>query len=254
MDHGLWASWYDLPASEHDAYLDWLHGTYIPRVLSMPGILWAAHYQFDRDKPVNEPAVARMLSHTADDTVPTGSDYLLMFGAGSAYDFARGKDAYMHHAGGRFEADLTEHDRQMLALRIGERSSIMAEVARRDGPDANKREGPYVLSPCIQLGTFNVAAPAIEEELLAWFAGWRFDALGNLPGSMRIRHFLSLTGWAKHGILYEFPSREARDAHFPHLRKIYPEEGAWTNRLLPKLMHAPDSPIVGLRLWPPIKS
>src|SRR5450756_2854312 len=43
-DRGLWVTWYDLPAEGRDAYLSWLHGTYLPALLKRPGILWAAHY------------------------------------------------------------------------------------------------------------------------------------------------------------------------------------------------------------------
>ena len=140
----------------------------------------------------------------------------------------------------------------MLSMRTGERVCIMTEVARRDGPEANQREGKLALSPCIQIGAFNAGNTECEDELLAWFAGWRFDALGKLPGCVGIRHMVSVSGWAKHGVLYEFLSRKARDAHFPHLRKIYPAEGAWSDRLVPKLLHAPGSPVVGSRIWPPV--
>ena len=64
----------------------------------------------------------------------------------------------------------------MPALRKNERVCIMAEVARRDGPAAGTREG-VSLSPCVQLGTFNTAGSAEhEDELLTWYADWRFDA------------------------------------------------------------------------------
>src|ERR1700688_2459924 len=43
-DRGLWVTWYDLPDKDRDAYLSWLHGTYLPEVLRRPGYLWAAHY------------------------------------------------------------------------------------------------------------------------------------------------------------------------------------------------------------------
>lgn len=252
MDNGLWISWYNLPAAGRDAYISWLHDIYIPRMLKKPGILWAAHYAVDRSAPINEPSVARLLHHTEDAAVPAGNDYVLMFGAESAYAFAKGAAAYLHQAPSKLHADLSEEDRKMLAMRIGERVCITAEVARRNGPEAKPPAGEMLPSPCIQLGTFNLGNTEGEDELLAWFEGWRFNALGNLPGSVRIRHMLSVSGWAKHGVLYEFASRKARDAHFPNLRKMYPAEGAWSDKLVPKLLHAPDSPFLGSRIWPPI--
>ncbi len=47
MDRALWITWYDLPDAGRDAYLSWLQGSYIPKLLEKPGILWAAHYASD---------------------------------------------------------------------------------------------------------------------------------------------------------------------------------------------------------------
>ena len=45
-DRAYWISWYDLPEqeSERKKYLDWAHGTYIPKIMQQPGVLWGAHY------------------------------------------------------------------------------------------------------------------------------------------------------------------------------------------------------------------
>jgi hypothetical protein len=246
LDRGLWISWYDLPAEGRDAYLSWLHGTYIPRILKQPGVLWAAHYTSDKVPPASH------LRHTDDPAVPAGNDYVLLFGADTAHAFSRGADAYLRQAPARLHAGLTDADRKMLSQRIGERVCIMAEVARRDGPEVERSDGKPGLSPCVQIGTFNIGSMEDENEMLAWYADWRFDALGKLPGCVRIRQLVSVSGWAKHGVLYEFISRQERDAHFPHLRKMYPAEGAWSDRATPKLLHAPASPVVCSRIWPPV--
>jgi hypothetical protein len=246
LDRGLWISWYDLPAEGRDAYLSWLHGTYIPRILKQPGVLWAAHYTSDKVPPASH------LRHTDDPAVPAGNDYVLLFGADTAHAFSRGADAYLRQAPARLHAGLTDADRKMLSQRIGERVCIMAEVARRDGPEVERSDGKPGLSPCVQIGTFNIGSMEDENEMLAWYADWRFDALGKLPGCVRIRQLVSVSGWAKHGVLYEFISRPERDAHFPHLRKMYPAEGAWSDRATPKLLHAPASPVVCSRIWPPV--
>ena len=246
-DRGLWIVWYNLPAEGRDAHLAWLHGTYIPKILNHPGVLWAAHYKSDQEAPLS------ILRHTSDPAVPAGNDYFLLFGGETAHVFSSGTAPYLKRGPGRFEADLTAEDRRMLAMRSGERVCVMTEVARREGPEASKREDKLALAPCIQLGTFNIDGIDAENEMLAWYADWRFDALGNLPGCVAIRELVSVSGWAKHGVLYEFVSRQARDAHFPHLRKIYPAEGEWSDRAVVKLLHAPESPVVGTRIWPPVK-
>jgi len=43
MDESIRIVWYDLKDEDRDDYLNWLHGTYLPEVLSRPGILWTAH-------------------------------------------------------------------------------------------------------------------------------------------------------------------------------------------------------------------
>ena len=45
LDRALWISWYDLPDSGRDAYLSWLHGTYMPKLVKRPGFLYAAHFK-----------------------------------------------------------------------------------------------------------------------------------------------------------------------------------------------------------------
>ena len=69
-----------------------------------------------------------------------------------------------------------------------------------------------------------------------------------LAGCAGIRKLLSVSGWAKHGVLYEFSSLEARNTYFPDHEKANPEMEAWTDRLVRKLMHAPGSPNVAVRL------
>ena len=247
LDRGLWITWYDLPTAGRDKYLAWLHGTYIPKLLKKPGLLYAAHYVSAKIPP------ASRLRHTDDKSVPAGNDYILIFGGETAHAFSKGAEAYASHALSKLDADLSDADRKMRSMRIGERVCIMTEEARADGPEAKRREGKLALSPCIQLGSFNATPVEVEDELLAWYADWRIPALKVLPGCVGIRKLVSVSGWAKHAVLYEFTSLESRHEHLPTLRSLYPEMGAWTDGFVPKLLHAPQSPIVGSRIWPPVK-
>lgn len=247
IDRGLWVRYYNLPEVGREAYMTWLHGTYIPKILKVPGVLWGAHYQSEKVPP------ASRLLHTTDPAVLKGADFLLIFGGESAHTFSKGTAFYLNSAPGRFEAGLTDEDRTMLAMQREERVLITTEVARRVGPEAATREGRLAPPPCIQLGTFNGSSTATEDEMLAWYADWRFDALGRLPGCVAIRQLVSVSGWAKHGVLYEFTSRAGRDSHFPRMRELYPAEGKWSNHAVVNLMHSPESPIVATRLWPPVK-
>jgi hypothetical protein len=76
-DRGIWISWYNLPEAARERYLSWVHGTYIPKILKKPGVLWGAHYANIKLQP------GPHIRHTTDPSVPTGNDYVLMFGAES---------------------------------------------------------------------------------------------------------------------------------------------------------------------------
>jgi hypothetical protein len=239
-------SWYDLPAAGREAHLAWLHGTYMPKVLERPGMLWAAHYA--AEKLTHPPRI----KHTSE-PVPAGNEYILLFGGESSHAFTRDAKSYAEGAPSRFEASLTDEDRKMLAARAGERVCLMTEEARVDGPDAKLRAGQLIPAPCIQLGSFRGNSIGAEEQLLAWYADWRMPALGKLPGCVGMRKMVSVYGWAKHGVLYEFTSLEARNQGMPEVARLYPEMESWTNRFIPELTHAPGSPNIACRIWPPVK-
>lgn len=242
MDRALWITWYDLPDAGRDAHLSWLQGTYIPKLLKRPGFLWAAHYE--QEKIVRQAGVPAgapsRLRHTDDASVPTGNAYILLFGAEGAHAFAHPTPRKLH-------AELTKEDQKMLAMRSGERVNIMTDEAQGDGPEAKQRQANMALSPCIQLGSFN-AGSADEDEILAWYAQWRLPSMNKLPGCVGIRKLVSVSGWAKHGVLYEFVSVAARNKHFPDHEKANPEMEAWTDRLVRKLIHAPGSPDLAHRI------
>jgi hypothetical protein len=175
-DKGLWISWYNLPNDGREGYLAWLYENYIPGMLKKPGFLWAAHYASAKIKP------GPHVRHTQDSSVPTGNDYVLMFGAETPHAFSQGTAAFTKGAPSKLHAHLTDADRKMLATRIGERVCITTEEARADGPEAKARGGKLTPGPCIQLGSFNGSTIAAEDELLC-VADWRMAALGNFPAA-----------------------------------------------------------------------
>ena len=190
MDRGVCISWYDLQPARREEYLQWLHGQYLPGMLKRPGIAWATHYSAEKGRPPER------LGHTDDTSVPGGGDFILLIGA---------TDAHVFSPPHPYEtvAPVTSDDATMRALRVNERVSIMTEEARASGPQAQQHKEGAELAPCIQLGTFN-ALPAEEDELLAWYARWRMRKMETLPGCVRVRKLVGVSGWAKHGVLYEF--------------------------------------------------
>ena len=243
MDRGYWISWYDLPEEGRDDYLSWLHESYIPSRLKLPNCLWAAHYASLAN--VVHPGEKGRLRHVDRDSLPTGDRYILIFGGATAHAFVDPTPAAFHD-------QLSDADRKMLAMRQGERSNIMTEEARDDGPDAALRDGELALSPCIQLGNFNAGSYADEDDLSAWYAQWRIPNMKKMSGCIAVRKLVSVSGWSKHAILYEWTSVEARNRLFVDHESSNPEMEAWTDRVVRKLVHAPGSPNLARRIWPPV--
>lgn len=240
MDRGLGITWYDLAEKDRDAHLEWLHRSFIPRQLNRPGMLWAAHYVCER-----QPDPVHKILHYAADPVPAGNDYILLFGAETAHAFAP-------PAPGRPDPYMTDADRAMLAMRAGTRINIFTEEASIDGPAAAQRQRGKALSPCIQLGSFNTHSYQDEDGLLAWYAHNRLPGLAATPGCVGVRKLASVAGWAKHGVLYEFTSKEEREKYFRACENADPAMAAWTDRLRRTLVHAPGSANVAYRIWPPV--
>jgi hypothetical protein len=242
LDRGLSVAWYDLPESGRDEYLKWLHETYIPKLLKYPGILWAAHYRNeDSIKPLPR------LRHTQEPAVPGGYQYLFLLGAKDAH-------ALCALTPYRQKGKRSAEDERMLSMRIGERLNVFTEEARVDGPDAKRREGQYTPAPCIQLGSFNSGSYEDEDELLSWYADYRLPAMEVIPSSIGLRKLVSVSGWAKHAVMYEFTSLEGRDKNFRAHEAKDPRTAQWTEEVIAKLVHAPGSPNVAQRIWPPVKS
>jgi len=244
MDSALWITWYDLAEARRDEYLAWLHGRYAPALLARAGVLWAAHYASVEKEQMVSTHPEFVTPSTRDATVPAGHRYIFIAAARDAHVFA-------NPLPGSFHAALPPSDRAMLALRIGERVNVMVEAARIEGPAALQYRDGMAPAPCIQLGSFNCDWRD-EDEMLEWYATWRMAAMRTVPGCIRTRKLASVSGWAKHAILYEFESVEGRNRHYPAHEAQNVEMKAWSSRMVKKLAHAPGSPNLAARLWPPV--
>ena len=93
------------------------------------------------------------------------------------------------------------------------------------------------------------AASRQTAQVEAWYAQWRMAKMRTTPGCTRTRKLASVSGWAKHAVLYEFTSLEARNRHFIAHEDLDPEMKAWSDRIVQKLVHAPGSSTLACRLW-----
>ncbi|HKA46488.1 MAG TPA: hypothetical protein VKF40_31125 [Burkholderiales bacterium] len=244
MDTGVWVTWYDLAESGRDEYCAWLHGAFMPQLLARPGYRWAAHYA-TVDKGVRRTNARDTRNNTDDPTVPRGDRFLLLVGADNA-------DVFGNPTPTALQAQQPAQGRKMLALRSGERMNIFVEAGRVEGPEAKDYREGMLLAPCIQVGAYNCPWQD-EEEMLAFYSQWRMPAMGRTTGCVRIRKLASVAGWAKHGILYEFISLEARNQHFIGHEDAHPDMKAWGDKVTKRLTHAPGSSTLATRLWPAIQ-
>ena len=90
-----------------------------------------------------------------------------------------------------------------------------------------------------------------EIELANWYRSERFPRLPVTRGMIRGRKLLSIAGWAKHGVLWEFLEMDNNEYSFEH-RFIEADRGEdWCGRhVLEYVTHSPGSPHAGRRVWP----
>jgi hypothetical protein len=236
-DRGLWVTWYDLPDNGREAYLSWLHETYLPPLLKRPGYLWAAHYATQGTETRSD------LHHVEDPKVPTGFRYILLIGAKDAGVFGNPVPSEIHAA-------LPEQGRKMLAMRIGERVNLMTEAGRCEGRAMNAYKDGLTGAPCVQVGSFNCPVEN-EEEMHAGYVQQRMPAHCGTDSCIRVRKLNSVAGWAKHAILYEFASLEGFNRDYGIANAKSPL-GFKEHSIVPMLIHAPNGPNSGLRIWPPV--
>lgn len=242
MDQGIRAVWYDLPEDGKEEYLSWLHEDYLPSVLQRPGILWAAHYEVTGGGASMD-KVGEILARAGDD-VPTGQEYVLLVGAGSPHVFF--KPIYE-------EVDAQDPTTEkMLGHRVGERICVFTEEARINGPDFDYRAPDTTPGPAIQMGSFRADSLENEADLAAWYAQYRLPAMARMKGSIATRKMVSVVGWAKHSVMYEFTSLEDRHEYFQNHESLALDETVWTNKIINYTIHAPGSPSIGHRIWPKV--
>ena len=226
-DRGIWAIWYDIAHEHTVAYLDWFHRVHIPEKLSRPGYLWASHYE-----------LVERAGGSAE-----GKAYLAFFGGETTHTFLNPSPRQLLT---RQNADT----KRFMGMRGNSSACILNEEIRVDGPAANGNE--LTTAPAIQFGNYNASTPAVEDDLGAWYAQERLPLLATLAGCVRARKMLATVGEYKHAILHEFESLEAREQHFgPHEAEAR-DPATWMGRVRPELKHAPRSPAVGRRIWPPL--
>jgi hypothetical protein len=247
MDNGIWATWYDLAETDKDSYLDWLHCEHLPNILQRPGVAWAASYEITGGGEKMD-VIHDRLNRSNDDDVGAGTQFLTLVGATSPHVFVDPQIV-------DWEKNLDEPAASMLSSRVGTRTCIFVQEEWVSGPEFDARATGTGPGPAIQMGSFQTQTIESEFDLAAWYAQYRLPHMSRMPGCIATRKLVSIAGWAKHGILYEFTSLEARQEHFQTHESLGLDDREWTSKIiLSYTVHAPGSPSIGKRLWPPVKA
>jgi hypothetical protein len=237
----MWITWYDLPMEGREAYFSWLHGTYLPGLLKRPGYLWAAHYASQDLEGGAENATR--YKHVDDPRVGKGYHYMLLIAATDAGVFGDPVPSLINTA-------LPEQGKKMLAMRVGERMNLFTQACWREGRALGAYKEGMTGAPCIQVGSFDCALE-YEEEMHAGYVLERMPKMCATPSCVRVRKLNSVAGWAKHGIIYEFASKEGFDRDYAPAVANSPL-GLNGRSVVPNLTHAPNGPNSALRIWPPV--
>jgi hypothetical protein len=242
MSEAMWAAWYDLASEDRHDFEEWSHRHWLPWLKERPGIAWVAHYR----AVGHGPALAtyhEIAGQAADGETGSGGQCVVLAGAAGSHTFYRPLLS---------QAAMPVGFAAMLGRRLGVREAVLVEEERVNGPALLARSPGGAPAPAIQFGTYRIGTVEEELDINCWYAHQRFPLMARLPGSVMTRKFVSSVGWAKHGILYEFESLEARTREFevPHESKVV-DPTEWTGRIVRTTLHTPGSPFVGERTWPP---
>ena len=242
MDDALRAEWYDLADEDREPFLEWLHGVRLPYHQKRPGILWAGHYEIaKRTKSEYQDGLAKM--HTDDPRVATGSEYVLLLAASSP-------DVFFDPHRQREE---DPEDRAGLAKRRQHRSALFIVEARVNGPEYRSLMPGTGPAPAMQLGAFNVLTPEDEFDLGRYYRQVRYAEIPRTRGCIGMKKLVSVAGWPKQGVLYEFVSMEAGEEDFEPRFRAASLPGTRKGRSLREsVVHGPNAPHAGRRIWPAV--
>lgn len=243
MDTAIKAEWYNVEDSDNEGYLAWLHGEYLPELQARPGHIWVGHYNraAPTGKAVGDDRPPRI--ETDDPDVPKGSQYLLVTAAASP-------DIFFDH---NLPAETRSEVQTQLAKRKEHRYAIFIEETRVNGPDWYRHLPGTGAPPAIQFGNYLTVTQADDIELSTWYRQLKLPQVTRARGCIGARKLISIVGWAKHGILYEFMEMDDDEENFePRFFTAGLQEN-WSGRhVLEYLVHAPKGPHAGRRIWPPV--
>jgi hypothetical protein len=219
-------------------YLSWLHCEHLPQLSTQSGLNWIGHYKIRRKPNLLVEGTPKQRRETTE-IIPSGSQYILLESA-STEDLINPDDVY-----------LSLQQAPKLKLRKNWREAIFIEEARVNGPTHNAATRDQFAPPAMQLGNFIVCNPESEKDLALYYRKHRFLQVQSTHGCRGARKYVSLMGWPKHGIFYEFETIEPGEVLFEARMNAARPDLKWAGaHPLDIVIHAPNAPHAGERIWP----
>ena len=121
------------------------------------------------------------------------------------------------------------------------------------GPDWYRHLPGTGAPPAIQLGNYLTSNQTDDMDLAMWYRQMKLPQVTRARGCIGARKLVSIVGWAKHGILYEFMEMDSHEENFEQRFRDAGLSERWTGRHVLKIVvHAPMGPHAGRRIWPPL--
>ena len=238
----LRAEWFDIDNEDKNKLCSWLHENFFPELQSQNGVNWVAHYEIVPHPETPYIKSAPLKKEIKDPLIPSGQENLVLTAANTPAIFF----------GPNNDLEAMEKKHQLyLSKRANYRFAVFIEEEMVNGPELHKQPFGSGGAPAMQFGSYNVDSIQDDIELAKWYRAERFPRLPVTRGMIRGRKFLSISGWAKHGVLWEFSEMDKNEYSFEH-RFIEADRGEnWHGRhVLEYVTHAPGSPHAGRRIWP----
>ena len=246
MGEVIKAEWFDLGEDKKHKFWSWLHNEYLPKMQSAQGVSWVGHYEIEKHEDGPYIQGAPLKKETTDPTVPTGWQNIVLTAAASPEVFFGPNNAV---------DKIIEANLKKLALRENFRDAVFIEEQVINSPE--QRAMPYGMGPppAMQLGNYNTDTPEDEIELARWYREERFPRVSVSRGMIRGRKMLSMSGWPKHGVLWEFTNLPKGEFTFePRFIEADRNENWQGRHVLEYVTHAPSGPHAGRRVWPAVNN
>mgnify|MGYP003346815250 CR=1 FL=1 len=141
--------------------------------------------------------------------------------------------------------------RMHLARRRQYRQAIFIVEARVSGPEYGTRMPGAGAPPAMQLGNFVCKTPEDEFELGVYYRRSRYVQIPRTRGCIGMLKLAGIAGWPKQGVLYEFTGMEDGEEDFePRFREAAKGQVREGQNLREYVVHAPNAPHAGRRIWP----